>query len=401
MNLLVISHKEVWRDGSSPSGFSTVGGFPQQIRTLAALFEQTTLMVFERQSPAPGQLTPIRGPHLVVEALLEPRPRGPWRKVALLARAPALAARIWRALGRADAVHALVPGDLGFLGLLLALMRRKPLLVRHCGTWGHRATLADRLLAELLPRIATGNRWVLATGGGDTPPVPGGNASWIFSTSLSNAEIEEIAPARTWRTGQPLALITVGRLTRGKNAAAVIEALPEIRRQVDARLTVVGDGPERRSLVRLATRLGLSETVHFTGNQSHAGVLEHLSRSHLLILPTRVAEGFPKAVLEALACGVPVVATSVSVVPQLLRAGTSSACGWTLDGTDSSAVARAVATIVSDGDAFAAAAAAATVRAQSFTLERWQEELSACLSRVWPSYAPPTSDHPEAPESAA
>ena len=59
----------------------------------------------------------------------------------------------------------------------------------------------------------------------------------------------------------------------------------------------------------------------FHGNVPHGEVLRILGRGHLFLFPTRVKEGFPKAVLEALACGLPVLAPPVSVLPRLLGNG--------------------------------------------------------------------------------
>src|SRR5690606_13251898 len=81
-------------------------------------------------------------------------------------------ARLLRAARAADVVHALVPGDLGVLGALAARLTGRRLVVRHCGTWGHRHTLADRFLAWWLPRLARSGAIVFATGGDVAPPPP-------------------------------------------------------------------------------------------------------------------------------------------------------------------------------------------------------------------------------------
>ena len=134
--------------------------------------------------------------------------------------------RLWDAVRRADAVHALVPGDLGTIGILIALAQGKRLFVRHCGTWGNRTTMADRFLHRLLERIAGGQRVVMATGGGSAPPSTGNPAiRWIGSTTLTEAELAGIPEPASWRPGEILRLVTVGRLTPGKNTAATIQAL--------------------------------------------------------------------------------------------------------------------------------------------------------------------------------
>jgi glycosyltransferase involved in cell wall biosynthesis len=96
-------------------------------------------------------------------------------------------------------------------------------------------------------------------------------------------------------------------------------------------------------------------------------------------MPTTVREGFPKAVLEALACGLPVVTTRVSVLPALIGRG----CGVLLDGLEPEAIARAVAACLEDAAAYEAMSAKATETASEYSLERWRDEIGARLERAW------------------
>ena len=134
MDIIVVSHKETWISSASPSGFATVGGFPIQIRALSVLFEKTVAAVTLRDGPAPPHSTPIGGNSVTVMPLPEPAGRGLARKISLFPWLLRNGTPMWRRISDADAVHALVPGDVGFLGLLLAVVRRKPLFIRHCGT---------------------------------------------------------------------------------------------------------------------------------------------------------------------------------------------------------------------------------------------------------------------------
>jgi len=230
---------------------------------------------------------------------------------------------IWHEVKQAESVHAAVPGDVGTIGLLVALFQSKRLFVRHCGTFGEPQTISDHILLWILEHIAGGRNVILATGGSDAPPSKKNpNITWIFSTTLSQAEFEQTPKANPWSLGKPLRLITVCRLAEGKNVQAILRALPVIRDMIpDVHLDVLGDGEYRSALENLVRELRLADAVTFHGNVNHADVLKQLSTSHLFVFPTRVKEGFPKAVLEALACGLPVIATRVSVIPQLLKTG--------------------------------------------------------------------------------
>lgn len=381
MKLVVVSHKETWIDNTSLSGYATIGGFPYQMQAIADLFDQTTLMTTLYPPPPPAGAIPLLGHNVHVNPLPAPAEADLRRKIALLFWAPRHLPLIWRAVKKADAVHTPVAGDIGTLGLLIALLQRKPLFVRHCGTWGEPVTLADRFLLWLLERIAGGRNVVLATGGADhLPSRRNPNIQWIFSTTLSQAELDALPTAQPWQPGEALRLVSVGRLSPTKNAAAIIAALPEIQtRQPRLHLDILGEGPSRAELENQVNALGVADLVTFHGNVSHQQVLEKLSQSHLFVFPTQVKEGFPKAVLEALACGLPVIAARVSVIPQLLGRGG----GLLLEDTGPQAVAQAVLELIADPLHMAEMGRLARQSAQGFTLEAWGEAIRTHLERAW------------------
>lgn len=378
MRLLVASHKPCW---SVAGQLATDGGFPVQIKALSELFDGTRLIVTKSNRPAPQALAPLEGHGLDVVALPEPTSAGALRKAELLGPWFARHRRILEeAIREADVVHTLVPSDLGFLATVLA--RRHPrLFVRHCGTWGHRGSIADRLLAWWLPRLARSGAVVFATGSGTGAPPPGSpNLHWIFSTSLTEARLRDLGPPPAWQPTHPPRLVTIGRLTRGKNQAAAIEAMQGIRRQhPGAILEILGDGPARHDLEALVATRGLSDAVHIRGNVSRSEVIERLRSSQIFVFPTRVAEGFPKAVLEALACGVPVLAPAVSVIPRLLADGG----GRVLVGTEPEDLAAAVLALLDAPELLPAMGAAGRATASRYTLERWRDEIGAVIEERW------------------
>ena len=351
-----------------------------QMRALSELFHHTTLVLPRRSGPLPSGLTSLAGRRLRVETFPEPPGTGLPRKLAWLLVGLAWLPRMWRHAGRADAVHAVVPGDVGFLGLLVALLRHRRIFVRHCGTWGRPQTFADRLLHRLLLRVADDRLVVLATGGGDAPPAPENDSiQWIFSTSLTAAEIEEPIGDDPVPSDPPR-LISIGRLTAGKNAAATVRALAELRRSHPAvELDVVGHGPEEGNLRALADELGLTDAVHFHGNVDHEGVVSRLRRADVLVFPTRVAEGFPKAVLEALAYGVPVVVPQISVLPHLLRHGG----GIVVDDVEPQSVAAAIRDLLDGMEVYAHHAKSGRRIARRFTLEAWRDAIGSRLESAW------------------
>jgi glycosyltransferase involved in cell wall biosynthesis len=381
MKLLVISHKEVWRIDSSKGEYVTTGGFPYQMKALAHLFNSTRLLTTIRSTPPPAGLQPLAGHNLYVTPLPEPAGADLRRKLALLFWLPRHFLFIWRAIEEADAVHTPVPGDLGVIGILLSLIQRKPLFVRHCGTWGRADTAADHFLHWLLQRIAGGRNVVLATGGGDAlPSTRNPSIQWIFSSSLSEAEWRDLPKAEPWQTDTPLRLIFVGRLTRAKNVQSAIGALPLLVAEgLDVILDVIGDGEAKADLQRQCVSLELSDRVNFHGNVTHTHVLELLASAHVFVFPTRSREGFPKAVLEAMACGLPVVTTAVSVLPSLLGAHS----GVILEDTQPASVAKAVLWLTADAARMADMGRNARQTARAYTLDRWRDEIGMALHKAW------------------
>jgi glycosyltransferase involved in cell wall biosynthesis len=112
-------------------------------------------------------------------------------------------------------------------------------------------------------------------------------------------------------------VVTVGRLISLKQIDLLIEA---VSRLDDVGLVVVGNGPERERLEELARRLGVAERVHFAGVSSKQGTEALLSACDLFVLNS-THEGFPYVVLEAMSLGLPVVATAVGGIPEVVQHG--------------------------------------------------------------------------------
>ena len=119
-------------------------------------------------------------------------------------------------------------------------------------------------------------------------------------------------------------LLFVGRLVSCKGLDTLIGALPYIlRASPRVALDVIGDGDLRQELRQLAGDLGVSHRIRFHGAQPHARVAEAMRDADLLVVPSRRSsageeEGSPVAPKEALAIGVPVVATAVGGIPEII-----------------------------------------------------------------------------------
>lgn len=381
MRLAVVSHKVCWPSGSSPSGWATDGGFPFQVRALSDLFDATTVLVPCGNGVNHAGESALTGNNVSVVPLTQPPGRGAWRKLALPFWLVRHGRTLLREVRRADAVHAPIPGDVGTVGIAAAFVLRRRLFVRHCGNWLVQKTLAEHFWKWLMERFASSSNVMLATGGAaDRPSRRNGSIGWIFSTTLTEQELASNSRRRDRLPGVGPRLIIACRQEWEKGTGILIESLPRILEHFPgASLEVLGDGAALPQFRRLARDLGLEDRVVFHGKVDHATVLRRLQEADLFCYPTRSSEGFPKVVLEALACGLPVLATGVSVLPRLLGTG----AGLVLAEATPAAVAEGVRRCLSDAGEYCRMSARALDTARQYSLERWRETVGDLLSSAW------------------
>jgi colanic acid/amylovoran biosynthesis glycosyltransferase len=176
-----------------------------------------------------------------------------------------------------------------------------------------------------------------------------------------------------------LELVCVARLASVKGHAVLLKAVQLLKlRGVRVRLRLVGDGPERSTLERLAKELDLGDAVAFLGNQSELAVGEILFSSDVFVLAS-FAEGIPVSLMEAMASGVACVATNVNGVPELIENGHT---GLLVSPFDPDSMARAVERLAMDPDLKTAIEERARARvSRAFSLERNVEELATIFLR--------------------
>lgn len=148
-------------------------------------------------------------------------------------------------------------------------------------------------------------------------------------------------PFREHRANGPV--VFVGRLSPEKNVDILLHAIALLReRGSNPSVILAGDGPERARLESLRATLRLTDNVHFIGAISDVPAL--LNSAGILVLPSR-SEGISLALLEAMACGVPVLATRVGGSVEVIEDGVS---GSLVASDDPEALADAVDRLLSD-----------------------------------------------------
>jgi glycosyltransferase involved in cell wall biosynthesis len=157
-------------------------------------------------------------------------------------------------------------------------------------------------------------------------------------------------------TGPRATVLTVGRLAPIKGHAVLIEAVHQlVARGFDLGLTIVGQGPERDRLERLAAELGISDRVEFTGALNAIETRRRFERASVFAL-TSFAEGIPVVLMEAMALGVPCVASRVTGVPELIEDGVT---GYLVTAGDVAEAADAIARVLTAPEATRAMTGAA------------------------------------------
>ena len=191
----------------------------------------------------------------------------------------------------------------------------------------HDLYVDDSLLRLTLPEarfvvtISEFNRKLIAGYGADTP------------VELVHCGVDPglypFVPRRVPAEG-PVSTLCVASLQEKKGHEVLLEALAAAPGLDRLHLRLVGDGPLRSELERLARALGISSRVDFMGSRDETEVRRLLAEADLYVLPSRVArdgqmEGLPVALIEAVASGVPTVATRLSGIPELIVDGET---GW-------------------------------------------------------------------------
>lgn len=142
-------------------------------------------------------------------------------------------------------------------------------------------------------------------------------------------------------------IVSAARLVSWKGMAALISIAPELIKSFsDLKIFILGDGPEMSNLKKLVQELNLSEHVRLLGRVPHGEILKFLKAADVFVLNSNY-EGFSHTLLEAMATGVPVVASNVGGNPETVRDGAS---GFLVSYNDKAGLTQAIGRLLSDAD---------------------------------------------------
>lgn len=307
------------------------GGMANQTRQLQRLLEAEGIAVTLVQTNAPYR----------------PAWTGRIPVLRALARLLPYLARLWRATAGVDVVHVMANSGwawhlFAMPAIRIAKLRRRPVIVNYRGG----------LAAEFL---ASSARRVRATLAGTRLIVPSGYLQQVFAAHGVTAEVipnvvdvERFRPADPPRPPAPAAphIVIARNLEPIYGIDTGLRALARAARHLPGlRASIAGSGPARDSLAALAGELGLAGRVRFTGRLDVAQMAELYQSADLVLNPSR-ADNTPNSILEALACGVPVVSTDVGGIPHLVTHGREA---WLVRPESPDSLADGIVRVLEDG----------------------------------------------------
>jgi L-malate glycosyltransferase len=280
------------------------------------------------------------------------------------------------------------PGpDLGALLALRGIVREwRPALVHAHGVKA--ALLALLALPQGIPVVVTfHNMW---HGGPLTYPLrllaPRAAAAIAVSSAVGNRlaawgirprrlavipnglDVCAFPPGPGRAPGQPFTVLFAGRLTEEKGIRVLLQTARLLPAALDLRLLVAGDGPLREEVEREGSAAG--SRLQYLGHQDD--MLPVYRQADLVVMPS-LSEGLPMTALEAMASGVPVVASRVGGLPEVVVEGET---GLLVEPNDPAALGRALEALAADPERAASMGAAGRRRVEAeFTLDRMMERL--------------------------
>lgn len=239
-----------------------------------------------------------------------------------------------------DIIHVHTEWGCGWEGVMLAKMMRKPLIgtfhtffaepeyLKQFHLPNHRLTQAMMWRYSVFfynhcNRILSPSRSVadqLSARGADRIPHMLSNGIPLYAR-VEDSEI--VRERENLGLGDAFTFIYIGRLSEEKSLPVLLHAFAALRKvKPEARLVVVGNGPDREALEELAEVLGLEEAAVFTGSIPHAELVRrNLPRVGHVFVTASKTENQPVSILEAMSFGVPLIGADAKGIPEMVRPG--------------------------------------------------------------------------------
>jgi len=352
----------------------------------------------------------IGGPATYGKLLVEELPKhnfqvsvlsfGSVRRLPKILRHLAYFFKVLRAGRKADIIFAQDPVSVGLPSALAAKILRKRFILKIVGDYAWEQSVQKFGVKDLLDEfivkkynwrvelLRTVQRFTAKSAGRIIVPSQylkkivtlwgiSGDKIFVIYNAFESLEYHSLIRANKRMTTEDKLIVSAGRLVPWKGFPVLIEVIKDINAKFpEVKLLMIGDGPERGNLESRIRNYGLSDRVKLLGALSKEDLLYQLRASDLFVLNTGY-EGFSHQILEAMACGLPVVTTKAGGNPELITDGEH---GLLVDFNDKEGLKRAITSILKDQRLSARLAKNAKVKAGEFNLEKMISKTAEILS---------------------
>lgn len=205
-----------------------------------------------------------------------------------------------------------------------------------------------------------------------------------FQVIPNGVDIKKFKPLSEKRT-DIINILYVGRLIRRKGLKYLIQSMPTVisKTRIMLKLTIIGDGPIREKLETMVKKLIVEHVIDFQGFVSEKKLVERYQKADIFVLPS-LFEGFGNVITEAMASGLPVIATRVGAIPEIVIDGET---GFLVQSKDSVSLADAITKLVVDKNLRKKMGKAGRTRVEklyswSKIVEKYVATYLRCLSRA-------------------
>lgn len=221
----------------------------------------------------------------------------------------------WRLAGKVDVIHGnwSVPG---VIAAIAARLRGRSAIATLRGT-DVKKVEDSSVFRWLLGACLRLNRYTVAVSPAIRDELRDRFPGWADRVAFIPNGVELPTVAAPLRFGAPLKLLTIGNLVPGKRVETLLHAVALLQSETDVVLRIVGDGPERDRLCMTAEDLGLRDHVELVGTIPPEEIGGQLQWADIFVFAS-AAEGRPNAVLEAMAAGLPTIATDIPGIRELI-----------------------------------------------------------------------------------
>ena len=375
MKLVIVTHVAHYKRGGQLYAYAP---YAREVEVWADIFDEIVIAAPLRKTVPAGDCGPVDRSNVQIMPQRELGGETWIAKIKLAYYLPVMTWELSRALRQGDAIHVRCPGNLGFLGAILAPIFSKHVVAKFAGQWNF--TAGDPLSVRLQRGVLASHWWHGPVTVYGSWPNQRKHVVPFFSSALTAEQITRAGLAVQKRTPEEARnILFVGRLSRAKNVDVLLAALAHLRTErIPFKCTIAGGGPELPMLQELSDKLCLGDSVEFTGGVSFDRVLEQYEHSGILVLASQT-EGWPKAIAEGMAFGLIAIGSNLGLIPKMLGNGR----GFVVPPRDVEALANTLRQILINPEQHSAMRARAAAWAKDYSLDSLRKSLQALLAEHW------------------